>query len=408
MAVNQGLKSLAGSSPEFSNQHVQNLINNAETSFAVNQRTLHKTIDDSVVLTESQRNTVLESLNVQPHLNFGRLFHDLDVHSLNLINGSLGEPRTGGDASTFLDQMQSVQSFVTVIPLVLGHTADAINKGVTGHFGTVNGSINANMEDIAKNILLIDSLSAGDSDLLIKGTAIITAINNLQSFMNSLDGSTAFDQSTFDTRRTAYETAANNMNTKLAGGQFVDILASFKTNTTAVRDQINLEVTNLGSIDTFEKSLSETSQFQTLAGDSEMRNLITQTSTNANFIDYFNNYSTRFNNSHPIFSDVSDSSIEDKENEILKLKNLPDVTNSEDFDSVAEKATRDSRLKTRLETTNKTSEDIIRKAAELLAIRDLNRSLFAISKSLLENMNEHDKAEIKTQIEQSQNIETLS
>ena len=226
--------------------------------------------------------------------------------------------------------------------------------------------------------------------------------------MNSLDGSTAFDQSTFDTRRTAYETAANNMNTKLAGGQFVDILASFKTNTTAVRDQINLEVTNLGSIDTFEKSLSETSQFQTLAGDSEMRNLITQTSTNANFIDYFNNYSTRFNNSHPIFSDVSDSSIEDKVNEILKLKNLPDVTNSEDFDSVAEKATRDSRLKTRLETTNKTSEDIIRKAAELLAIRDLNRSLFAISKSLLENMNEHDKAEIKTQIEQSQNIETLS
>ena len=109
MAVNQGLKSLAGSSPEFSNQHVQNLINNAEKSFAVNQRTLHKTVDDSTVLTESQRNNLLESLNVQPHLNFGRLFHDLDVHSLNVINGSLGEPRTGGDASTFLDQMQSVQ-----------------------------------------------------------------------------------------------------------------------------------------------------------------------------------------------------------------------------------------------------------------------------------------------------------
>ena len=173
-------------------------------------------------------NNLLESLNVQPHLNFGRLFHDLDVHSLNVINGSLGEPRTGGDASTFLDQMQSVQSFVTVIPLVLGHTADAINKGVNGHFGTVNGSINNNMEDLAKNI------AVADSDLATKSTAIKTAINNLQSFMNALDGSTAFDQGTYDTRLSAYETAANNMNTKLAGGEFVDILASFKTNTSAV------------------------------------------------------------------------------------------------------------------------------------------------------------------------------
>ena len=105
---------------------------------------------------------------------------------------------------------------------------------------------------------------------------------------------------------------------------------------------------------------------------------------------------------------MTDSSIEDKVDEILKLKNLPDVTNSDDFDSVAVKATRDTRLSTKLVTTNKTSEEIIKKAAELLAIRDLDRSIFAVSKSLLENMNNHDKAEIKSQIEQSQNIETLS
>ena len=54
--------------------------------------------------------------------------------------------------------------------------------------------------------------------MLIKGSAIITAINNLQSFMNPLDGSTAFDQSTFEVAH-IIKKYSNDLQIKaLAGG----------------------------------------------------------------------------------------------------------------------------------------------------------------------------------------------
>ena len=72
MAVNQGLKTLAESSPDFNNQGVQNLINPVNIGFALKTRTLAQKVDASTVLTVSQKNDLNDTLDTHPYLNLGR------------------------------------------------------------------------------------------------------------------------------------------------------------------------------------------------------------------------------------------------------------------------------------------------------------------------------------------------
>jgi hypothetical protein len=405
MAVNQGLKTLAESTPDFSNQGVQNLIAPVNIGWVLKTRTLSQKVDASEVLTISQKNDLNDTLNTQPHLNLGRVLEDLDLHTAKIFTGELGEQDPNSDTpnrGSFLDHLQTVQSFMSSIPYLYGYSADSINKGLSGHFGTVSGTIDSAMSTLKRCVVDINSKS------LSNDTAYQTATQNLIDFIDSLGDSSAFDESTFNSLQSAFQSAADNFNTTLAGGAYTqyrtDMIAARKT----VVDQIALEVANLGTVRTYSLALASLSSYINLAEDEDVRNLVIRTSRNENFKSYFENYSARVSQLNPLYSGVGDSSEEVQIQEILKLKGLPDVIDYLDLDSVASKATRDGRLRTTVSFQGKTTEQIINLACDALNIVKTNKDVYALSKSLLANMNQHDRDVIKAQLNINQQIDTLS
>ena len=405
MAINQGLKTLAESTPDFSNQGVQNLIAPVNIGWVLKTRTLSQKVDASEVLTISQKNDLNDTLNTQPHLNLGRVLEDLDLHTAKIFTGELGEQDPNSDTpnrGSFLDHLQTVQSFISSIPYLYGYSADSINKGLSGHFGTVSGTIDSAMSTLKRCVVDINSKS------LSNDTSYQTATQNLIDFIDSLGDSSAFDESTFNSLQSAFQSAADNFNTTLAGGAYTqyrtDMIAARKT----VVDQIALEVANLGTVRTYSLALASLSSYINLAEDEDVRNLVIRTSRNENFKSYFENYSARVSQLNPLYSGVGDSSEEVQIQEILKLKGLPDVIDYLDLDSVASKATRDGRLRTTVSFQGKTTEQIINLACDALNITKTNKDVYALSKSLLANMNQHDRDVIKAQLNINQQIGTLS
>ena len=133
MAVNKGLNTLADNTPNFSNATTQNLITAVVTAdstlnFASRVYYLIRKAEASADITNAQRTDLNDSLDVQSHLNTGRYLYDLEQHTTNILNGSLGEPDIEGTTGTFLEHLSLVQSFTITIPSLYGVTADSLNK----------------------------------------------------------------------------------------------------------------------------------------------------------------------------------------------------------------------------------------------------------------------------------------
>ena len=406
MAVNQGLKTLAENSPNFNNQGIQNLINPVNVGWVEKTRTLAQKVDASTVLTVSQKNDLNATLDTQPHLNLGRTLEDLDLHTTKIFTGELGQQDLNDDrpnTGTFLDHVQDVQGFESIIPNLYGYTADSINKGVAGHFGTVSGAVDSAMKTLRTAVEFINSKSESTD------TAFQTATQNISNFLDTLGDSTAFDESTFNSLQSAFQTASDNFNTTLTGGQYTTFRTNMITARATIVDQIALEVTNLGVIRTYSESLNNLSAYVTLADNANIRNLVIRTSNNANFRDYFEQYGKRTANQNPLFEGIGNDSAESTAiDEILSLKGLPDVVDFLDIDSVAAKATRDDRLKTTVSFQGLNTEQIIDTACEELSISTANKDVYAKSKSLLTNLNQRDRDLVKAELDLNQQIDTLS
>lgn len=410
MPINQGLKAFAESTPDFDNQSVQNMINLVNTGWVEKTRTLAQKVDASTVLTVSQKNDLNDTLDTQPYLNLGRTLEDLDLHTAKIFTGALGEAREDGSTGTFLEHVQSVQSFVTTVPSLFGHTADFIRKGVEGHFGTVSGSIDAAMATLKEAVVHITERSDLLSDQQsLKNGLFQTATQNIINFLDALGDSTSFDESTFNSLQSAFQTAANEFDTTLQTGEYATFRTNLINSRKTIVDQIALEVLNLGALDTYSTTLDNVNSYLTLTDDQDVRNLIVRNSANTNFKSYFQQYATRNSNRNPLYEGVLDDSSEETAiNEILQLRGLPDVTDFLDLDAVAAKATRDDRLKTTVSFTGKNTEEIIILACDTLQINKKTKNINALSKTLLENMNRHDRETIKTQLNLNQQIDTLS
>jgi len=402
MSVNQGLKTLIESSPNFSNQAVQNLIATVNIGWVEKTRTLAQKVDASTILINSQKSDLLATLDIQPHLNLGRILEDLDNHTAKIFTGELGEARDDNPASLFLDHVQTVQGFTITIPTLYGYSADSINKGVAGHFGSVFGSVDTALGNLKTSVEFIKSKE------LATDTAYQTATQNIIDFIDALGDSSAFDESTFNALQSAFQTAANDFNTALTDGQFAVTRTDMINNRVAIQDQINLEATNLGAIDTYNESLAQLGIYVGLTENQDIINLITKSSQNADFKSYFENFSAREAKKNPLYTGVNDSSEEIQINEILKLRGLPDVTDHLDLDSVAAKALKDDRIKTGIKSQGKTAEQIITDSCDILGISKNNKNIYALSKGLLENMNKHDRNTVKAELDSNQEINTLS
>lgn len=413
MAILRGIKTLSESTPEFSNRATQSLItavvsDDSTANFASRTYYLIRKAEASADITNAQRTDLNNSLDTQSHLNIGRYLYDLEQHTTKILDGSLGETDVdtdpGENPPTFFEHLTLVQTFISIIPSLFGYTADSINKGFVAHFGTLSGTLDSSLNSLKQTIDRITSLS------LSEDSAYQSAVQAVSDHIDTMDGSSTADISTYNALLSAMETAASNFNTALNAGNLVADRNALITLRGTIRDQIDLETTNLGSIRTYDASLAEKQKWITFADDDDVRNLFIRTSGNSDWRSYFENYAlnSAYDNA-PLYNDTrGDSSEGEIIDRVLRLKGLPDVTDYVDVESVVAKAKRDPRLKTSLKDSKKSTEQIITDACVLLNISISNKDVYAQSKSLLSNMNNNDREIVKRELDLHNQVNTIS
>ena len=410
MTVAKGLKSIAENEPNFSNQALENAITELKLGWVIKSSELDTAIQDNNVLTTSQKNDLKDDINNISHLNIGRVFGDLIRHTNTILDGSIipVDPADNPVAHTFLEILQNVQTLQGLVPEVLGVPASDKKRAVDDHLGTLNNVFISTTDSTAPVFTTLkESISFIAGASLATETALESAYDNLKNFLTSIrDDSTDFQQ-TLDTFATAVATAHTDFNAALASEPYL----THRTRLVEMREKVNVQValenSNLTGILTYVDTLSSNLSYAALAEDSELRKLMANVAQDDNWRTYFDDYETNQANLNPIYTTDTDSDKSSVIDQVLANSGLPDVTDSTDFDAVASKAKRD----TRIDTSNFdrfTSEQIIEKSCVQLGITTTNRTISALSGSLLRNMNQHDRDTIAQQLDLNESADTIS
>ena len=408
MTVSKGLSSLANSNPNFSNQGLENAINELKIGWVIKGSQLDTAIQDNLVLTTSQKNDLKATINNIQYLNLGRVFGDLVRHTNTILDGTivfLANPDTE-DTADFLEILQTVQSLQTLIPSLYGVTAAEKSRSVNDHLGTLN-NIFLETEDSTAPVFtsLKESITLIADANLAQETALETAYDNLRNFINSVVADSTDFQQTLDTFASAVATAHTNFNTALATEPYLTKRTQLSTDQEKIAVQVALENSNLSRIRTYVQGVADYQSYVALAEDNQLRKLMTRISQTPAWITYFENYVENFNSLNPVYTTVGS----DKDSVIDAIytnSGLPDVRDSLDIKSVAAKAKRDSRIDT-AGFDSLTVEQIINKACVQLSINTTNRTVYAQSESLLNNMNKHDRDEIARKLDLNESANTL-
>lgn len=402
MSVQQGLKSLAETSPNFSNAGVESAITAANTGFVTKTKTLNYLVDINSTLTDTQKTTIQASLNIQPYLNAGRYLQDLSNHTYKILDGSLGEVEEGDPTPTFLEHLAAVDGIQSSYLSLYGVEASTAGKGVDDYFGTLRQTMNDKLAEIKSAVQTITNGS------LAADTAFQNATQALIDFVNALGDSTTLDTSTLNSLLSAYESAANNFNTTLSGAAYVNQKTTLVNNRTSIVNQIAAEVANLGNIRTYSESLANLISYQGLAGNSKIRDLIGKSAQATEWKDYYENYETRFTQLNAKYENTAgDSENETIINNELTQRGLPDVKNYADLRAVASKASRDDRLST-VKFNGRTIAEIIKDSCVKLGIDITGLDVYGQSQNLLNNMNSYDRESIRSELNLHQESNTLS
>lgn len=413
MAVNKGLKSLAESTPNFSNQALENAINELKIGWASKSIALDTEIEDNTVLTLSQKNDLKETINNVAYLNVGRYLGDIVRHTNTILNGSIipGNPdivtEDNGQGS-FLEILQSVQTIQSLIPELFGVSASEKSRGVNDHLGTLNNKF-LETEDSSQPVFtsMKEAITFITNGSLASDTAYQTAIDNLKGFLEDVVGDSTDFQQTLDTFAAAVASTATSFDTALQSIPY-DIK---RTQLIADRDSIvtqkDLENTNITNLRTYVATLTDNQAFTSLADDPALRKLMINTAQNTNWQTYFNEYETNQAQLNPIYTTNTDSDKSALIDQVLADSGLPDVTDPTDLEAVAEKARNDDRIDTR-NYDRFTVELQITKSCEQLGLVTANRSLIDQSTRLLSNMNQNDRDKIALQLDLNESSDTLS
>tara|TARA_B100001057_G_C22848733_1_gene950084 strand:+ start:424 stop:1656 length:1233 start_codon:yes stop_codon:yes gene_type:complete len=410
MTVAKGLKSLAESSPNFSNQALENAVDTLKVGWVIKSSQLDTDIQNNTVLTTSQKNDLKDDINNLTHVNIGRTLGDLIRHSATIIDGTIIplDDASNPTPSTFLEILQNVQTIQGLVPEVQGVPASEASRDVNDHLGTLN-NIFTTTEDSTAPVFtsLLESINFIVTANLATETALETAYDDLRNFINGVVGDSTDFQQTLDTFATAVATAHTNFNNALAA----EPLLTHKNNLIAMREKINVQValenSNLTGILNYVDTLSSNLSYSALAEDSELRKLMANVSQNTNWQTYFNDYETNQANLNPVYTTNTDSDKSSIIDQVLADSGLPDVTDATDLAAVADKAQRDSRIDT-ANYDRLTVEQQIIKSCEQLGITTANRTINSLSNTLLNNMNQHDRDEIAKQLDLNESSATLS
>jgi len=381
-----------------------------KVGWVIKSSQLDTDIQNNTVLTTSQKNDLKDDINNLTHVNIGRTLGDLIRHSATIIDATI-IPLDDADnptPSTFLEILQNVQTIQGLIPELYGVTASDKSRGVNDHLGTLN-NIFITTEDSTAPVFtsLLESINFIVTADLATETALETAYDDLRNFINGVVGDSTDFQQTLDTFATAVATAHTNFNNALAA----EPLLTHKNNLIAMREKINVQValenSNLIAIDSYIETLSSNISYASLAEDVTLRDLMSTVAQDTNWQNYFTNYADESNNLNPIYTTNTDSDKSSVIEEVLGARGLPDVTDPTDFVAVANKAKRDSRVDT-ANFDRHTVEQQITKSCEQLGITTANRTINALSNTLLKNMNQHDRDEIARQLDSNESADTLS
>ena len=416
--INKGLKSLVNSTPDFTNQALENAINDIKSvdkddgySWIKSSIDADTAIEDNTVLTTSQKNDLKDTINNQSHLNIGRYLGDLIRHTNTILDATI-IPSTDAPA-TFLEILQSVQSLQNMIPSLLGVMAAEKNRDVNDHLGTLNNKF-LETEDSSKPVFtsLKDTLSfletgARTNSSLATATAAVRYSNTqLITFLASVVADSTDFQQTLDTYGSQLAGNYTNLNNQLASEPYLTKRNLLIADRDEINTQVALEISNLSGIRDYLSSLSTFFSYTSLADNDQLKLLMQRVSQNINWQNYFKDYDKNKASWNPMYdiTDSNESSIIDK---ILAEKGLPDVLDFIDLNNVANKAIRDSRINTEY-YDRYTVEQKITKSCEQLGIATTNRTVYNQSESLLNNMNQHDRDTIADALGLNKSSNTLS
>jgi len=409
MSVNKGLKSLAESSPGFSNQALENAINQFKVGWVLKGFQLDSVIESNAVLTTSQKTDIKEEINNVAHINMGSVLGDLLRHTNSILDATIvpvpsSEPQT----ATFVELLQTVQAIQTIIPNLFGVSASDKSRGVNDHFGTLNKKF-VETEDSTAPVFttLNEAITFINNAELSADTALQTAYDNLKNFINSVVADSTDFQQTLDTFSAAVATAHTNLNNALASEPYLSNKTKLIETREKINAQVSLENRNLSGIRDFITALTNHSSFASLAQDETLKKLMLNISQNKEWKNYFENYTENSANLNPLYTINSDSDKSAVVEQVLRDRGLPDVLDSVDLDSVSQKAQRDNRINT-ANYDRLTVEQQITQSCEQLAITTANRSIYNQSQSLLDNMNQHDRDQVATALDLNESSNTLS
>lgn len=410
MTVNKGLRSIAESSPNFSNQALENAIIELKLGWVIKSSELDTAIEDNNVLTTSQKNDLKDDINNIAHLNIGRVLGDLIRHTNTILDGSIVpvDPADNPVSHTFLEILQNVQTIQGLVPEVLGVPASDKKRAVNDHLGTLNNVFILTTDSTAPVFTTLrESISFIVNADLATETALETAYDNLKDFINSVVADSTDFQQTLDTFATAVATAHTNFNNALASEPYLTHRTRLITARENINVQVSLENSNLTDILTYVDTLSSNLSYSALAEDTELRKLMANVAQDTNWQTYFNDYETNQANLNPVYTTNTDSDKSAVIDRVLADSGLPDVTDPTDLAAVAAKAKRDSRIDT-ANYDRYTVAQQITKSCEQLGITTASRTINALSGTLLNNMNQHDRDEIARRLDLNESVNTFS
>jgi hypothetical protein len=414
MTVSKGLKTLTENTPNFSNQGLENAIDVFKIGWVLKSFQLDTAIEDNTVLTTSQKNDLKDDINDLPHINMGKVLGDLIRHTNTILDGSIipGNPTITGTLDngqgTYIEMLQSVQGLQYTIPNLFGVIAKDKSKGVNDHFGTLNQIFSETEDSTAPVFTTLNEAITGINNAgLTTDTALQTAMDNLIAFLASVVADSTDFQQTLDGFATAVATAHTNFNNAMTAQP----LLAYRTTLINMREKINVQValekSNLSGLRTYLQALSTSSAYSGLAEDAQLRKLMVNTSQNASWKSYFEEYVSNTLNINTSYATATDSDKSAVIDQVLDSRGLPDVLDSTNLEAVANKAKRDARIDT-ANYDRLTVEQQITRSCEQLAITTANRTISSLSNTLLNNMNQHDSDEIQRQLDLNESSNTIS
>ena len=413
MAVNKGLKSLVEASPNFSNQALENAINELKIGWVIKSVELDTAIENNTVLTTSQKNDVKDTINNIAYLNAGRYLNDMIRHTNTILDGSIipGDPlieSADNGQGTFIEILQSVQSLQNTIPDLYGVPAAAKSRSVNDHLGILNNKFTTT-DDSSRPVFttLRESIAFINNAALSADTAYQTAMDNLKAFINGVVADSTDFQQTLDTFASAVATAATNFDTALQSSPYSVKRTQMIADRDSIVTQQSLENSNITTLRTYTETLTDNLAYVGVAEDPTLRQLMSRVAQDSNWRTYFENYEANQANINPIYNTNTDSDRSAIIDQVLRDSGLPDVIDYLDLEAVADKSERDDRIDTK-NYDRYTTEQRITKSCEQLGLVTANRTIYDQSQRLLNNMNQHDRDKIARALDLNESVNTLS